>query len=189
MNSKSTTILLLIILSGTSTLYGFYLILNFHQVVIGGSNTPSMIPVAVNEEPYFLVPFAIGIMGWLTTIYEVFSLDRIKITGSLRRRMLNEGFDRSVYRILLGRGGDRRIAIMQALNTPKIRNEIANITNTDWKEVDRNVRILESLNLVKIQFSHGSLSVYDLTESGKELMSIIRSQVGKGTSRITAFNP
>ena len=182
MNRKIITILLLIALSEGSTLYGLFLILTFHYTVVNGVNSVSQVSETVMQRPYFLIPVSIGILGWLTTVYEVLTLKRGEFTGTLRKRMSSEGFDRNVYRIFSGRGGARRLAIMQALDTPKLRNEIASITNTDWKEVDRNVKILESVNLVKIQFSHGSLSVYHLTESGKELIEIIQSQIGNNSS-------
>lgn len=178
---KIFTILLLIAISAASTLYAVFLSLSFHSTVVNGTNTmPGAITMALRE-PYFLVPLSIGIIGWISTVYEVITLKQQEFPVALRKRMSREGYDRSVYRIFTNRGGARRIAIMNALDTPKLRNEIANTTNTDWKEVDRNLKILESVNLVKIQFSHGSLSVYRLTESGKELMNIIHSQ-GQNTN-------
>ena len=50
------------------------------------------------------------------------------------------------------------------LSVPRMKSEIAKITTTDWKEVDRNIRILSSVDLVKTEFIHGSFSVYELTE-------------------------
>lgn len=181
MDRKIITILLLLALSEASTLYGIFLFLTFHYTVVNGSNTPSMTASVVMPQPYFLIPVSIGVIGWLATVYEVVSFRKGDLSGTLRRKMSSEGFDRSVYRIFSTRGGPTRLAIMLALDTPKLRNEIANITNKDWKEVDRNIKILESANLVKIQFSHGSMSVYNLTESGKELMGIIQNQIEKNS--------
>lgn len=176
MKRKVIAILLLIALSGACTIYGLFLVLTFHYEVVNGTAITSRASAMAIGRQFFLIPLSIGVIGWLTAAYEVLTFKRGEITGSLRRRMSREGFDRDLYRIFSGRGGARRLAILQVLDTPKLRNEIAKITGTDWKEVERNVKILESVNLVRIQFSHGSLSVYRLTESGRELMYIIQSQ-------------
>lgn len=81
----------------------------------------------------------------------------------------------AIYNIFKGRGGNRRLLIMESLKVARMRNEIAKITNTDWKEVDRNIRILCSFNLVKTDFVHGSFSVYEMTERGKEILRIIET--------------
>lgn len=188
MNRRVATIFLLTALSAASTLYGIVLVLTIHNTVVNGGNTASGVAEILVRPVSFPLPIAIGIIGWLTTLYEVLTIKQKEISGTLRKRMSKEGFDRNVYRIFSGRGGARRVAIMDALNTPKLRNEIANITNTDWKEVDRNIKILESLNLVRIQFSHGSLSVYHLTESGKELLEIIHSQIKSNGSKASTVH-
>lgn len=181
MGRKIITILLLIALSEASTMYGIFLILTFQYTVVNGSNSPSMVAAIVMPQPYFLIPVSIGVMGWLATVYEVVSLKKGQFTGTLRKKMSSKGFDRSVYRLFSTRGGSTRLAIMNALDSPKLRNEVANITNKDWKEVDRNIKILESANLVKKQFSHGSMSVYDLTETGKELIGILQGHTDESS--------
>lgn len=192
MNRKVTIILTLIALSAGSTLWGLFLILTpQHTAVIQGTGGTSMgraIYAVKRESPFFLIPMTVGILGWFATVYEAISLRRGEFTGSLRRKMSSEGFGRGVFRIFSSKGGTRRLAIMDALRTPKLRNEIANMTNTDWKEVDRNIEILEAANLVEKQFSHGSLSVYHLTQNGEELMEIIQSQKGTMPSEIKTVN-
>lgn len=176
MDRRIITILLLIALSAGSTFYGIYLILTFQFAVTGSVKSFSMSTLVVKQRPYFLAPIAIGILGWLTTIYEVITLRKRDFVGSLREKMSREGFDREVFRTFSGRGGARRLEIMRSLKTPRLRNEIAKLINSDWKEVDRNVKILESMDLVKVQFSHGPMAVYHLTEGGKELLDIMQSQ-------------
>lgn len=183
MNRKIVLILSLIALSEGLTLYGIFMILSFHYNVINSAASESMASTIVIRKPNFLIPVSMGIIGWMTTVYEVIRLKSGDFNGTLRKKISQEGFDRSVYRMFTGRGGPRRLAIMNALDTPKLRNEIAKITNTDWKEVDRNVRILESANLVKIQYSHGSMSVYYLTEVGRDLINFINSQMNRSTPR------
>ena len=183
MDRKVSLVVLLIALSVASTAYSIFLVFTFHSTVVYGHLTFSQASEAVVRQPSFLIPISMGIIGWLTTVYEVLTIGQREFPKTLRKKMLRVGFDNNIYKMFSGRGGDRRIAIMGALDTPKLRNEIANITNTDWKEVDRNVKILVSVNLVKIEYSHGSLSVYRLTESGRELLDIIQSQNHNRTSK------
>lgn len=176
MDRKIAIILLLAVFSECTTLIGLYLILSLPSTPTAGQEQISLGAMVIHERPNFMIPLSAGLIGWVLTIYEVITLNSGKISGTLRKMISDEGFDRSVYRLLSGRGGARRLAIMEALRIPRLRNEIANITSTDWKEVDRNIRILESENLVSVKFSHGTMSVYSLTESGKELVDIIKSQ-------------
>lgn len=68
--------------------------------------------------------------------------------------------------------------MMEILETPMIRSEIADIVGMDWKEVDRNIKILESVDLVKTQYSHGSTSVFELTNKGKNVLEKVKSAIG-----------
>ena len=177
MNRKKIIILSLITLSELSTIYAIFMILSIHYAspVSGGPGNPTMGSAIVLKQPYFLIPISIGIAGWLTTVFEVITLKESDLKGTLRKKMSEKGFERSVYRLFSGRGGIRRLAIIKALEIPRLRNEIANITLTDWKEVNRNLKILESANMVQVEYSHASLSVYQLTEEGRDLLSIISS--------------
>ena len=69
------------------------------------------------------------------------------------------------------------MSIMESLKIPRMKSEIAKITTTDWKEVDRNIRILSSVDLVNTEFVHGSFSVYELTERGKEALRTVETSL------------
>ena len=178
-------ILILAAISAIVSLYAIFLFLTIKNLSVLGSYGLYAAPAASGDaisRSLLAVTIYIGILGWVLTVYEIISTKRLQFNGTLRKMIDKEGFDRDIYRIFSSRGGPRRLAIMQALETPKLRNEIVKITNTDWKEVDRNIRILEASNLVKMQFSHGSLNVYRLTETGKELVKIITTYES-GTSK------
>ena len=176
MLKSKVAVLVLITSSAALVLYGLYLILIFYSI---GRSTH---PIVSMRPPYFLIPICIGTLGLLMAVYEVLALRQRGVVGSLKKKMSNEGYDKDVYRVFSGRGGTRRLVIMRSLETPRLRNEIANLTNTDWKEVDRNIKILESVNLVRTQFSHGSVSTYELTANGKRLMDIVRSEINNDFS-------
>lgn len=178
MKKDNAKILILITLSAAATLYTIFLLLATNNPTLSGSPGIYSGPAASKDtisRSFIAVPMYLGILGWVLTVYEAVSTKRYEFNGILRKIIISEGFDSDIYRIFSSRGGSKRLAIMQALETPKLRNEIAIITNIDWKEVDRNIRILEAANLVKMQFSHGSLSVYRLTETGKDLVNTIMS--------------
>lgn len=176
-------ILLLAAFSMASILYGFFLFLAPHNALSHSGDYTFVSAGAVvltKGQPSSLLLISAGVLGLFATFYGTLYPDHTLSKGSMRKQMSNHGFDRNVYRIFSGRGAPTRIAIMYSLETPRLRNEIACMTNTDWKEVDRNIRILESADLVNIEFSHGSLSVYCLTESGRELLDIIRANRRNG---------
>ena len=185
----NTKILVLVALSAIASLYTIFLFLTIKNPAVSGSFGVYAGPAAL-KDPIIryltAVSIYLAILGWMLTVYEIISTKKLRFNGIIRKIINNEGFDRDIYRIFSGRGGQRRLAIMQSLETPKLRNEIARITNIDWKEVDRNVRILQAENLVKMDFSHGSLKVYCLTETGKDLAKIIVSYES-GTSRNMAL--
>ncbi len=183
MKRKIITILLFIAFSAVCTLYGMSLILAFSHTVPTGSRSITRVSTITVMHQYFIIPIFIGVLGWLATVYEILTLKESETIKTLRKKMSREGYDKSVYRIFSARGGASRLAILQSLDSPKLRGEIARMTGSDWKEVDRNVKILELANLVKIHYSHGSVLVYTLTENGKRLLYIMRSQKNIGPSK------
>ena len=171
-------ILILAALSAIASLYAILLFLVIKSPAVVNSYGFYAAPAASRDTfSRSLIPVSmyLGILGWVLTVYEIMSAKKFQFNGSLRKIIDSEGFDRDIYRIFSSRGGSKRLAIMQTLETPKLRNEIARITNIDWKEVDRNIRILKASNFVKMQYSHGSLNVYRLTETGEDLIKIIIS--------------
>lgn len=119
------------------------------------------------------IPLFSSIICWLLTGYELFAERRKKITRILKNSPAVKGDHWKVYRIFKGTGGTRRLTIMGALTVPRKRNEIARITETDWKEVDRNIRILESANLVRERPVKRTYPLYELTEEGMKLLETI----------------
>ena len=171
-------ILILAALSAIASLYAIFLFLATKSLAVLGSYGLYAAPEESRDtlgRSLIAVSMYLGILGWVLTVYEIITAKKFQFNGSLRKIIDSEGFDRDIYRIFSSRGGSKRLSIMQTLATPKLRNEIARITNIDWKEVDRNIRILEASNLVKMQYSHGSLNVYRLTETGEDLIKIIIS--------------
>lgn len=77
------------------------------------------------------------------------------------------------------RGGGSRITLLENMETPKNRLELSELTGIDWREVDREVSILEKYGLVKIYAQTGTVKMYQVTEQGKLLMNLVGELNGK----------
>lgn len=84
------------------------------------------------------------------------------------------GFGGDVYDLMMGmRGGPSRLTLLQNMETPRHRLELSEITGIDWKEVDRQLSVLEKYGLVKVHAQSGTVKLYQVTEQGKVLLNLI----------------
>ena len=178
MNNRNLILFLTIGLSITSSIYGVILVVISFQPSssLGGSTTDILARYS-----HGAIVLSIGAMGWLATLYQLTLLQEKRISVSLRRELSGNGDNREVYRTFASRGGFKRLSIMESMESPRLRNEIARTTKTDWKEVDRNLRILKSIDLVKVQSLHESVSVYELTEKGREVLQLVKTILSETT--------
>lgn len=123
------------------------------------------------------IPLISSITGWLLTGYEIFAERRKKISHMIRTRISGRSDRWKIYEIFKGKGGARRLTILESLDVPRQRNEVARLTNTDWKEVARNIKILESANLVRVSNTKTSYPSYVLTDQGEELLKGIAAVI------------
>jgi|BEDMetMinimDraft_2_1075160.scaffolds.fasta_scaffold01216_2 predicted transcriptional regulator len=85
--------------------------------------------------------------------------------------------DKRLYEYLFKlRGGKSRLKILTLLTSPRTRQDIAKELKMDWKEVDRNLSILMTLNLVTVAYSSPKIKVYTLTDYGKSILSKISEE-------------
>jgi DNA-binding transcriptional ArsR family regulator len=85
-----------------------------------------------------------------------------------------KGFQDEVYNLIVKmRGGESRLAILRSLETPRHRYDLSGATGLDWKEVDRQLSILENYGLVKIHAQSGSVKLYQITEQGRILIKLV----------------
>ena len=77
------------------------------------------------------------------------------------------GLDKNVYDLMVKmRGGNSRLQLLRNLESPRQRNELSQLTGMDWKEVDRQVNLLESYGLVSVYVESGAVKVFKLTQQG-----------------------
>jgi predicted transcriptional regulator len=178
MNNRSIVLFLTVCSAIISAVYGVLLVFSSYQ---HDQTLTNGIAKATVVYPFVIVPWVLSAIGWLTVGYELFSVKQKAISKALKKELSEEDDRSTLYNILKGKGGARRLAMMFSLETPKLRNEIAKSTGTNWKEVDRNIKLLSSVELVQLQFVHGSMSVYELTEKGKKVLQKVKSvSVQKG---------
>jgi len=66
---------------------------------------------------------------------------------------------------------------LDSVDTLKPGNRIAKITRIDRKDVNRNLKVPELIDLVNAQYKNGSFLAYELTEMGKEVLRIIKAPI------------
>ena len=110
-----------------------------------------------------------------------------RIAGGFRRSRVkslfaSRGFGPDVYDLMVTmRGGGSRITLLENMETPRNRLELSELTGIDWREVDREISILEKYGLVKIYAQTGTVKMYQVTEQGKLLMNLV-GELSKGSN-------
>jgi predicted transcriptional regulator len=90
------------------------------------------------------------------------------------REWKDAGLDRETFDLMVRmRGAASRLAILRYLDSPKHRSAIAEITGTDWKEVDRQLNLLCKFGLVSVAAEAGAMKMYELTEHGKLMLTLL----------------
>lgn len=124
--------------------------------------------VSVHNSYQLFVP--ISIASWIG-FGVVFAFWR----GNYGRSIWREaGLDKSVYNLMVKmRGGNSRLELLRNLESPRQRNELSQLTGIDWKEVDRQVNLLQSYGLVSVYAETGSVKIFKLTEQGQLLLKLM----------------
>lgn len=100
--------------------------------------------------------------------------------GRVKSRWTKLGFDSQVFDLFVRmRGGKTRLKIMAALSAPKDRLQLAQELGLDWKAIDYQVRRLNKQEFVREQSAYGKVKVYELTETGKQLLLLFEDD-GEG---------
>jgi len=119
----------------------------------------------------YSIPFSI--FGWAFVSLSIVGGQRHR-KSQLKSLFAKRGFSGEVYDLMIGmRGGNSRLALLRGMQEPRHRQELADITGIDWKEVDRQITVLERYGLVKMYAQSGTVQVYHITEQGKLLLNLI----------------
>jgi DNA-binding transcriptional ArsR family regulator len=111
--------------------------------------------------------------GWVA-VGLVLLQGRVGRNSRIRSTFARMGFDGDVYNLMIGmRGSSSRLALLESMETPRHRLELSEITGIDWKEVDRQVAVLEKFGLVKVHAQSGTMRLFQITEQGKVIIKLV----------------
>jgi len=136
--------------------------------------TPSLLSFFWTYAPH------LSILGW-SVVGATFWLGK-----SGRGIFARQGFEGDVYKLMIKmRGSGRRLQLLRSLEEPTHRFELAQVTGMDWKEVDRQLRVLENYGLVHVIAQSGTVKMYQITERGLVLMKLIDDLANKEKAQQT----
>jgi predicted transcriptional regulator len=75
--------------------------------------------------------------------------------------------------MVMMKGAQSRLTLLANLNEPRHKTELSTLTGLDWKEVDREIKLLERFGLISLYAQSGSVKMYKLSEQGKLLLKLI----------------
>lgn len=125
------------------------------------------------QNPFLSLSFPLSLGGWSAVALVIFQ-GRTSRRSQARRLFLKQGLDSDVYDLMIGmRGRTSRLALLQRMETPRHRQELSELTGIDWKEVDRELGLLEKYGLVKMYAQSGTVRLYQVTEQGSLLVKLL----------------
>jgi hypothetical protein len=138
-------------------------------------------PVHANPNPIFVYSLPLSAGGWaavgLVALQgQVVGLRRSKVKSLFE----NRGFGSDVYDLMIGmRGSGSRMSLLQHMvESPHHRLELAELTGIDWKEVDRQISVMEKYGFVKVYAQSGNMKFYQVAENGKLLLKLVEELNG-----------
>lgn len=104
--------------------------------------------------------------------------------GIVRSVWSKSMFDYSVFKLLVKmRGSSTRMRILQTLEKPMNRQQLANELGLDWKAVDRHIELLLTYGLIReTDEGNGRVKHYVLTEDGKHVLELLEKLSQLSTS-------
>jgi len=72
------------------------------------------------------------------------------------------------------RGAATRLALLEALDAPTDRLQLAKKLGLDWKAIDNQVGILLRYGLICEKEAYGKVRIYSVSENGKKMLRLIR---------------
>ena len=108
--------------------------------------------------------------------------------GKTRAKWNSSGFTQDSFDLLVKmKGGPTRLKLLDALNTPKDRSQLAQELGMDWKAVDRHVQLLTKYNFIHEDASFGAIKLYALTVEGEKLLLLMKDLAeGDGQPKLSS---
>jgi hypothetical protein len=170
------------VFASLETILAIIAALGVPSIVVPGTGVPGGVGgVHLQSDPIFGYSVPLSFVGWAAVGLVVFQgkvggVRRSQVRGLFSKR----GFGADTYDLMMGmRGAGSRVSLLQNMESPKHRLELSELTGIDWKEVDRQISVLEKYGLVKVYAQSGSVKLYQSTEQGKLLLNLVGELSGK----------
>src|SRR5208283_1518719 len=164
-----------------SVFASFWTLLAIVGILTSPTSSPSVLNgLYTSVNPIFGYSVPLSAAGWVAVGLVVFEG---RASGNRRSRVKSAfakmGFGSEVYDLMIGmRGAGSRVSLLENMESPKHRLELSELTGIDWKEVDRQLSVLEKYGLVKVYAQSGTIQLYQVTEQGKLLLNLV-GELGK----------
>jgi len=94
--------------------------------------------------------------------------------GYVRSVWSRSRFDHDMFKLLVRmKGGKTRVNLLESLEKPKNKLQLAKELKMDWKSVDRHIEILLKHHLITKSDAIGNVNYYSLTANGREILELL----------------
>jgi len=95
--------------------------------------------------------------------------------GSTKTRWERLGYDKDAFQLMTKmKGAATRLKLLESLDTPMDRYQLANRLGLDWKSVDRQTEVLGRYGLIREQIAYGRVKMYSLSENGRTMLKLVK---------------
>ena len=172
---KRTIPLALLTISAVLTLIGLFKVLDsfilpvlFGQPVTESLNPPLVIP-NIDSVPSVLYAWSpyIAAGSWIFVA-------AVMWRGHIRKMWQMQGYDYEAFRVFTRmRGSKTRLKILQNLQIPKNRLQIATELDMHWESIDNHIEVLIRYGLIEEAITYGTAKYLVITEKGKQLVALL----------------
>jgi hypothetical protein len=137
-------------------------------------NNPAPINGAIARQTNIWITYAaIALASWALAVSSTLHLSRKD-----REEWRKAGFDDLVINMMAeSRGAISRSRILEVLRSPSHRGHVSNVTGIDWREVDRQMRVMEDISLVELRGKQGHRDLFGLTGKGSIALNLLESKL------------
>ena len=95
--------------------------------------------------------------------------------GHTRSKWERLGYDKDAFQLMTRmKGAATRLKLLESLDTPMDRYQLANRLGLDWKSIDRQTEVLGRYGLIREQEAYGRVKMYSITENGRTMLSLVK---------------
>jgi hypothetical protein len=94
--------------------------------------------------------------------------------GRVRSAWSRQGYDYEMFRLVAKmRGGPTRVKLLNLIDTPKNKLQLAKELGVDWKTIDNHIATLTQNKLAEEKGIVGTARYYVITENGRRVLSLL----------------